>query len=66
MFVLLYINVGLSSKSTADLANSFELDCVAHSFFMEWSLAEMASDDTLSSYRKYKFWCHFLSKTYSQ
>lgn len=32
---------------------------------MEQSLAEMASDDTLTSYRKYKFWCHFLSKTYS-
>lgn len=66
MFVFLYIDIGLSGKSTADLTNSFELDCVAHSFFLEQSLAEMVSDDTLASYRKYKFWCHFLSKTYSQ
>lgn len=52
MFILFYVNIGLYSKSTADLTNSFELDCVAHSFFMEQSLAEMASDDTLTSYRK--------------
>jgi len=63
MFVWLYIDIGLSSKSTADFTNCFELDCVAHSFFMERSLTEMVSDDALASYRKYKFCCHFLSKT---
>lgn len=65
MFGLLYTDIGLSSKSTADLTHSLEADCEACSLFMEQSLAEMASDDTLARYREYKFSCHFLSKTYS-
>lgn len=69
MFGLLYTGIGLFiglfSKPAADLTHSLEADCEAHSLFMEQSLAETASDATLACYRKYKCWCHFLSKTYS-